>query len=184
LELGTGCGIVGITLASLIPNCSVALTDLPEAREIVEKNISHVLENLAPGATLSFDELDWDADLPARLKHADSKLDIVLAADCTYNPDSRYVDAHFPSPAYHRLTCHGQNSPVLVNTLNRLAAVSPAMLVAIAMKMRHSSEQVFFELMADAGFRETAKLEFKLPGDVQLGEETVYLHVYRHGSSV
>lgn len=47
------------------------------------------------------------------------------------------------------------------------------------MKMRHSSEQVFFHLMADAGFVETAKLDFLLPGDVELGEETVHLHVYK-----
>lgn len=49
------------------------------------------------------------------------------------------------------------------------------------MKMRHSSEQVFFRLMGDAGFVETAKLDFPLPGDVEAGEEIVYLHVYRSG---
>jgi hypothetical protein len=47
------------------------------------------------------------------------------------------------------------------------------------MKMRHSSEEVFFELMNDAGFLETAKMGFALPGDVEVGEEIVYLHVYR-----
>ena len=36
--------------------------------------------------------------------------------------------------------------------------------------------------MTEAGFRETALLEYPLPGDIALGEETVYLHVYRHGS--
>jgi hypothetical protein len=49
------------------------------------------------------------------------------------------------------------------------------------MKMRHSSERVFFTLMADAGFRETADLAYELPGDVRVGEETVHVHVYRVG---
>jgi hypothetical protein len=52
--------------------------------------------------------------------------------------------------------------------------------IAIAMKMRHSSEDVFFDLMAAAGFRETGNVEFPLPGDEEAGEETVYLHVYRY----
>lgn len=45
--------------------------------------------------------------------------------------------------------------------------------------MRHESERVFFELMDDAGFEETALLDWDLPGDVRLGEEKVYLHTYR-----
>jgi negative regulator of genetic competence, sporulation and motility len=55
--------------------------------------------------------------------------------------------------------------------------------VAIAMKMRHSSEDVFFDLMAEAGFKETGKVAFPLPGDVETGEETVHLHVYKSTSS-
>jgi hypothetical protein len=66
-----------------------------------------------------------------------------------------------------------------VNTLSRLAETSPDVVVAIAMKMRHKSEEVFFDLMADARFKETWKLEFPLPGDVERGEEVVYLHVYK-----
>lgn len=48
------------------------------------------------------------------------------------------------------------------------------------MKMRHSSEEVFFDLMLAAGFRETQKLAYPLPGDVEVGEEIVYVHVYRY----
>jgi hypothetical protein len=71
------------------------------------------------------------------------------------------------------------SSPALVHTLRRLADVNSKVVVAIAMKMRHDSERVFFELMCDAGFEETAGLEWGLPGDVELGEERVFLHVYR-----
>ncbi|KAI4691374.1 uncharacterized protein J4E84_003667 [Alternaria hordeiaustralica] len=155
LELGTGCGMVGIAIAQTVSNSKVLLTDLPEAREIVERNIDSVVK--APGASLSFMELDWDADLPGELQSSSEPLDLILAADCTYNPDS---------------------SPALVKTLARLSRANPKVRVAIAMKMRHSSEEGFFKLMSDAGFLETDKMEFPLPGDVQVGEETVYLHVY------
>jgi hypothetical protein len=48
------------------------------------------------------------------------------------------------------------------------------------MKMRHSSEEIFFDLMATAGFKETTTLKYALPGDVKVGEEVVYLHVYQY----
>jgi hypothetical protein len=67
----------------------------------------------------------------------------------------------------------------LVNILARLSKANPDVVVAIAMKMRHSSEEVFFELMKDAGFMETTKMDFPLPGDIEVGEEVVYLHVYK-----
>lgn len=75
------------------------------------------------------------------------------------------------------------SSPALVRTLSLLGKSSPAAVVAIAMKMRHSSEQVFFDLMADAGFVPTAKLTFALPGDAEVGEESVDLHVYNSSNS-
>jgi hypothetical protein len=51
------------------------------------------------------------------------------------------------------------------------------------MKMRHSSEDIFFHLMAAAGFHETTKLEYPLPGDSEVGEEMVNLHVYQYKPS-
>jgi hypothetical protein len=36
--------------------------------------------------------------------------------------------------------------------------------------------------MAETGFRETDLLEYPLPGDVEAGEDSVYLHVYRYRS--
>jgi hypothetical protein len=64
-----------------------------------------------------------------------------------------------------------------------LAKVSPKASIAIAMKMRHSSERVFFDLMDIAGFEETTILEYPLPGDVEVGEETVYFHIYQYKPS-
>ena len=65
------------------------LTDLSEAQEIVERNIRQV--GTKKVSSLKFQELDWDADLPDNLQSPCSSLDLVLAADCTYNPDSRYA---------------------------------------------------------------------------------------------
>lgn len=89
LELGTGCGIVGIALAQTLCHASVLLTDLPEAREIVQRNIDQA--SVAEGASLKFLELDWDAELPHQLQNPSRPLHLVLAADCTYNADSRYI---------------------------------------------------------------------------------------------
>ncbi|KAF2034654.1 hypothetical protein EK21DRAFT_97297 [Setomelanomma holmii] len=157
LELGTGCGMVGIVIAKTVPGANVLLTDLAEAEEIVQKNIKQA--ELAKGATATFQELDWDEELPPVLRLKSSVLDLIVAADCTYNSDS---------------------SPALVNTFRRLAQASPKVRVAIAMKMRHSSEEVFFSLMTEAGFQEVTKLDFPLPGDVEAGEEVVHLHVYQY----
>ena len=46
------------------------------------------------------------------------------------------------------------------------------------MKMRHSSEEVFFDLMAKAAFEKTTTITYPLPGDYETGEETVFLHIY------
>lgn len=50
------------------------------------------------------------------------------------------------------------------------------------MKMRHSSEEVFFELMASAAFNKVRTILYPLPGDDEDAEDTVYLHVYRYSS--
>lgn len=106
LELGTGCGIVGITIASVIARANVLLTDLSEAQEIVERNIKRA--TMAKGSSLAFRELDWDSELPETLQSSTSQQDLIVAADCTYNPDSRYVLKQ--RPPYGKLTVL-QSSP-------------------------------------------------------------------------
>jgi len=79
--------MLGIAIAQIVRGAKVVLTDLPEAQDIVERNISHI--QTAEGASLAFQELDWDVDVPPNLQSPSSRLDLVIAADCTYNPDSR-----------------------------------------------------------------------------------------------
>lgn len=77
---------MGITIAQLVPGAQVLLTDLPEAREIISRNIG--LATCARDAVLEFQELDWEMPLPQTL-NAEDGVDLVVAADCTYNADSR-----------------------------------------------------------------------------------------------
>jgi len=72
------------------------------------------------------------------------------------------------------------SSPAFVQTISRLSKTSPNAVVVVAMKMRHSSEEVFFDLMSEAGFAAMESIPFPLPGDEEEGEETVYVHIYRY----
>ncbi|KAJ5170464.1 uncharacterized protein N7500_003247 [Penicillium coprophilum] len=126
VELGAGCGIVGISLATMLPNCSVILTDLPEVEDIVTRNINAT--QLATMSSLHYQNLDWD-DPPDEL--CSRPIELILVSDCTYNADSL---------------------PALVSTLDRLVRTSPLAIILVALKRRHDSETVFFDLMTSAGF--------------------------------
>jgi hypothetical protein len=49
----------------------------------------------------------------------------------------------------------------------------------IAMKKRHSSEEIFFELMSEKSFKVADMKIFPLPGDDQVGEETVFVYIFQ-----
>ncbi|KGO75650.1 hypothetical protein PITC_030750 [Penicillium italicum] len=126
VELGAGCGIAGIALASMLPNCSVLLTDLPEVEDIITRNI-HAAQ-LANMSSLHYQNLDWD-NPPDEL--CPRPIELILVSDCTYNADSL---------------------PALVSALDRLVQTSPEAIILVALKRRHDSETVFFDLMGSAGF--------------------------------
>lgn len=138
LELGSGCGIAGIAFAQLWPQCQIFLTDLAEAMDVLELNISKAIP--AANTTLSQVVLDWEEKLPLVLR--DVTLDIILISDCTYNSDSL---------------------PALVETLSAMAAFSPHVLVLISLKVRHCSEAILFKLLSTAGFHELSHSSFALP---------------------
>ncbi|KAI9818114.1 MAG: hypothetical protein M1827_000739 [Pycnora praestabilis] len=158
IELGSGCGIVGITLAQMIPDCDVVLTDLPEAAEIINRNTSGKFAAMSSNA--HFQVLHWDERLPSAVK--DSKFDLIIVADCTYNADS---------------------TPALVKTISRLMSRSPKAVIVVAMKVRHASEAVFFELMSEAGINEHGHTEVLLPNGEELNygnsSETVDIYVFQ-----
>lgn len=159
LELGCGCGIVGIALAQTIPDCDVLLTDLPEVTELVNDNIERM--NPAIASKVSFEPLDWEKELPAKMKNRTN--DLVIVSECTYNTDTLQP---------------------LVSSLSAIIARSPKAVILVATKTRHDSEAAFFDMMKSAGFVGDSNTKVPLPGDPGQGyadwATDVGLHVY-HG---
>ncbi|PQE27252.1 upf0665 family c protein [Rutstroemia sp. NJR-2017a WRK4] len=154
LELGAGCGIVGITLGTAFRDVTrkILLTDLSEASEILEHNLA--LSTLST-SKISHKVLDWSEPLPDFVQK--ELWNLVLVADCTYNPDV---------------------VPDLVATLKRVKVGNEGVLILLAMKVRHDSEMVFFEFMANEGFMVVEK--GKVPvGVIGAEEEEIEIYVFR-----
>lgn len=152
IELGSGCGIVGIMTAHAVPRCSVLLTDLEEVHDIVKQNVE--MANLAKGSDVTFEVLDWDQELPEGI--ITRRHDLILVSDCTYNPDS------FNS---------------LIATITALAKASPGAAVLVALKRRHETEGAFFHLMHDADFFIKEHSTIALP-DLSVEDSTVSIEIY------
>lgn len=152
LEIGCGCGIVGIGLAQTIPDCDVLLTDLEEVTELVERNIEAA--NPAMLSNIDFCPLDWEQPLPPAVQ---SRLfDLIVVAECIYNTDS---------------------IPPLVETLLALTQRSPKAVILISTKVRHGSEALFWDLFAQKGFMQAGKTELPLPGEPGHGYGDSATHV-------
>ncbi|KAI4152558.1 MAG: hypothetical protein LQ341_000697 [Variospora aurantia] len=139
LELGSGCGLVGLVLASMSQNqnCRLILTDLDnESLKLAKYN--------ARGSREAFNSvwqcctLDWTE--PQKFS-TDQYPVLIVASDCIYNVD---------------------NIPDLVRTFSYLVrqsresskgAVNPKIIVST--KRRHPSEEMFFKLMTKAGFEQS-----------------------------
>lgn len=122
LELGTGCGLVGISVATIFPQTEVLLTDLPDAEQLVLLNMNHAKSARTSG--LKWQVLDWSH--PLQKKDLPSRIDLVIVADCVYNTTS---------------------IPYLVQTIMSLLDHRPDAKFLIARKPRHESEELFFELI-------------------------------------
>ncbi|KAK3718931.1 hypothetical protein LTR37_004847 [Vermiconidia calcicola] len=139
LELGCGCGTVGISLAQAVPDCDVLLTDLPEVTELVTANIDRMKPAIA--SKVAFDALDWEQPLPKRLQTRMN--DLIIVSECTYNTDTLQP---------------------LVQTLLNLVARSPKAVLVVSTKTRHESEAAFFDMMKTAGLVEDGSVRLPLPG--------------------
>jgi len=153
IELGCGCGMVGIGLAQSVPNCNVILTDMPEAEEIATRNVSRM--NPAESSNVVFVPLDWEFPLPQSIRSR--VFDIILVSECTYNSDT---------------------IPALVQTISELNKRSPKACVLVSTKVRHSSESMFFELMHKADFVRASHTKLPLPKDESSQEDPEVVHVY------
>ena len=165
LELGTGCGIVGIGCANLSPDCRILLTDLDDhALKSADINVQRCLEDVKE--RLELRPLDWKNPHKFRL---DGRLDLIIASDCTYNSDS---------------------APGLVHTILHLVQKSSEKAgkclsdtkIMVSTKERHSSEAIFFELMREAGFVQTeharVPLEDRYRESIGQKLEVVDIHVF------
>lgn len=158
LELGCGCGTVGLSLAQTIPDCSVWLTDLPEVAELVTANMNRAVPSIS--SNIRFEPLDWCQPLPASLQSR--KNDLIIVSECTYNTDT--LEA-------------------LVGVLVQLLVRSPKAVIIVATKTRHDSEASFFTLMKNAGIIEEGSMRLPLPGEPGQGyadwAKDVGLHLFR-----
>ena len=162
LELGSGCGIVGLEIAQICSQCDVILTDLPDAMENLSYNVSKVMgSNLAVGNVVAA-VLDWDDASPKIIQG--HRYDLVIVSDCTYNADS---------------------IPALVGTLAAVIDEWSATLIVVSMKVRHDSEAVFFDLMAAAGFIIAEHSTITLPDQQRAdnGQELEVVDIYVFGSN-
>lgn len=122
LEVGAGCGMVGIALSQL-RKCEVILTDLEDAQDIMQSNVDCATP--CSGSSLKRQELGWGEGLD----NLEGRIfDVVLVSDCIYNPDS---------------------SVLLVETVKALTEQNPHILVFVAFKRRHDADDIFFERMED-----------------------------------
>lgn len=136
LELGAGCGIVGIAFAQLV-KCDMLLTDLEDAQEILASNIR--LASPMAGGTLQAQKLDWETGLD---DSSNAKFDLILVSDCIYNPES---------------------SNHLVETLRQLATRTPNVLILVGFKRRHEADTIFFERMQHSKFEIIETVILPLP---------------------
>ncbi|KAI0886725.1 putative methyltransferase-domain-containing protein [Annulohypoxylon maeteangense] len=182
LELGSGVGILGVTLALIIQKAAtvqgrtlneatVLLTDLAEAEERARSNISRsdaVLSRshtFSSTVTLEYENLDWDEGKLGRFGSLASARpwDLVILSDCTYNVDSL---------------------PALVGTLSALHTANlkyaedqafTKTSVILATKPRHSSEQALFGLLKADDWRYSVLKSIPLP---RLGEDDEVVDIY------
>jgi predicted nicotinamide N-methyase len=155
LELGAGCGIVGVAFAQLV-KCDMLLTDLEDAQEILASNIR--CASPTAGSTIRAQVLDWASGFD---DSSNTNFDLVLVSDCIYNPDS---------------------SLYLVETLRQLAVRAPHVLILVGFKPRHEADAIFFDRMQHTNFNIVEELNIPLPHtttDQDLAAPVAEFYAYR-----
>ncbi|KAK6511401.1 hypothetical protein TWF481_000317 [Arthrobotrys musiformis] len=146
LELGAGCGLAGIVLHTLLPSTKVTVTDLPITTEITSKNLTANYSNdnssNEHGGSIVYHPLDWASPLPDWC--TSTTYELILVADCTYNTAS---------------------IPYLVGVLDELCKLSPGVVILLAHKVRHDSEEMFFEMAGEKGIVKRESVVFEMAGD-------------------
>ena len=162
IELGAGCGLVGIWISTALPQSNILLTDLPKTMDILGLNISQAPPTA--GGSLERMILDWDKGAPDPVRGMN--FDLVVVSDCTYNCDS---------------------APALVRTISALLAQTPSALAVVSAKIRHESETIFFDLMSEAGLvqleHSSITLHSRQLANVGFQVQSVDVYVYQPSDS-
>ncbi|KAL8843516.1 MAG: hypothetical protein Q9170_000020 [Blastenia crenularia] len=137
IELGTGCGLVGLVLGSMRHNSRLILTDVDDGALKLAKENAQISREMF-NSTWECRSLDWTE--PQKFVFND-KLTLIVASECIYNSDS---------------------IPLLVQTMSdlvqrsiELRKESPGPKIVVSTKRRHDSEAMFFTMMIASGFEET-----------------------------
>ena len=142
LELGTGVGILGITIAARYPQTKVVMTDLSDAQSLVDTNLHlntatyHYLKDNA-----SFRPLDWE-ERPFPEWSTTEKFDLIVMADVTYNTATFIA---------------------LADTLEHLLRTgSKSGKVLCCGKRRHDEEEGFWRIIQERGFEMHGRVIFAI----------------------
>ncbi|KAK9478817.1 putative methyltransferase-domain-containing protein [Lipomyces japonicus] len=144
LELGTGCGLVGILFSKLVPNSEVYLSDLESTRDVCERNIALNKDRHGRHGKMRFVTFDWDSSSNTASENAevyDKDWDLVISCDCTYNPDS---------------------FGILTDVMQKVIGQTTKLL--LVHKDRHGSEKQIFDMLRD-------KTKFVCDSEVVLGKK-------------
>jgi 2-polyprenyl-3-methyl-5-hydroxy-6-metoxy-1,4-benzoquinol methylase len=131
LELGSGVGILGVSIAATFPNVKVVMTDLLDAQPLVDENIRLNMQYPHLTRNASFRILDWE-QRPFSEWTETEKFDLIVMADVTYNTATFIA---------------------LVDTLEHLLRTgSRGGKVICCGKRRHDEEERFWSLIRERGF--------------------------------
>ncbi len=175
LELGCGVGILGIGLATILPElrkeglekCTIMMTDLDEAEERAKSNMRRIATSASNHSlSLLYENLDWEDGRRGTFgpEVASRCWDLIIISDCTYNVDML---------------------PALVETLTAIESASAKKeddttrtKVFLATKPRHASERAFFDQMTNKKWSIEHSQILKLP---VLGneEQTIELYLFQ-----
>ncbi|CAG8539499.1 2764_t:CDS:2 [Paraglomus occultum] len=86
LELGSGTGYLGITLASrLVPPFTLILTDLPDVLPLLNRNVSN--NSRANTDHIIVAPLEWGNSAHSECINSKHRIDLVIASDLVYFPE-------------------------------------------------------------------------------------------------
>ena len=166
VELGTGCGMVGLAYGTR-SNCRVILTDVDhDALEYASRNCiqAEVSYNNASSTRV----LDWSKPVELEL---DRPIDFLIVSECIYNPDSI-------CDLVRTISSLVQQSSGLKKMGNEVRSPRPQ--IVVSTKVRHPSEAAFFDLMRVSKFEQKQHISIPIHDKFResTGQELEVVHIY------